>query len=254
MILTVRILLLSIALGALLASTAPELAADTTDQTWAVDPNDFNFIRIRYNGFVGVGSWGAGRWGPPPWAHDYPRAERNFLNILSELTTIETAAESYLILDLNDEEIMKFPVLYVSEPGYWNCTQQETDNLREYLRRGGFVIFDDFRDAPGEWDNFAKCMREVFPDREMEVLTIEHPIFHCFYDLQSLDMVSPYEVPGKPTFYGMSDERGRLQVIANFNNDIGDYWEWSDQSLTPIQLSNEAYKFGINYIVYALTH
>ena len=188
------------------------------------------------------------------WAHDYDRAERNFLKILSELTTIETTEESYLILDLHDPRIMNYPVLYVSEPGYWNCTEAETDNLREYLLRGGFVIFDDFRDSPGEWSNFAGCMKKVFPDRTLDKLTIDHPVFNCFYNIETLDMTTPYPVPGVPEFYGMSDEKGRLQVVANFNNDIGDYWEWSDQSLVPIQLSNEAYKFGINYIVYALTH
>jgi hypothetical protein len=228
------------------------LGLDVVDDGFVADTNIFNFVRIRYNGFIG--SWTMGRMGEPPWAHDYPKAERNFLKILAEMTTVETTQESFLILDLNDPEIMNYPILYVSEPGYWNCTGEETDNLREYFNRGGFVIFDDFRDLPGEWDNFASCMAQVFPDAKLEVLTPDHPIFHCFYDIDSLDLVPPYGVPGEPTYYGMSDENGRLQAIANFNNDIGDYWEWSDQSLLPIQLSNEAYKFGINYIIYAMTH
>ena len=232
---------------------AKALGLDADDRSTKIDENVFNFVRIRYHGFGGVGGWNAGNW-QPPWAHDYPRAERNFLNILAEMTTIETTPESFLILDLDDPEIMKFPVLYVSEPGYWNCTEAEVKNLREYLQRGGFVIFDDFRDAPGEWDSFSSCMSQVFPGRKLEVLTLDHPVFHCFYDIETLEMQPPYPVPGKPTFFGMSDENGRLQVVANFNNDIGDYWEWSDQSFTPIKLSNEAYKFGINYVVYAMTH
>jgi hypothetical protein len=227
---------------------------DIVGDAAGIDPNVFNFVRIRYNGFVGVGMWGAGNWGAPPWAHDWPRAERNFLKILSELTVVETTPDSHLILDLHDPAIMKYPILYVSEPGYWNCAEAEIENLREYLNRGGFVHFDDFRDHPGEWENFSSCMKRVFPDRDLEVLTVDHPIFHCFFDIDSLDMVPPYPVPGPPMFYGMSDESGRLQVVANFNNDIGDYWEWSDMNLAPIELSNEAYRFGINYIIYALTH
>jgi len=226
---------------------------DSPRQPGVSDPNVFNFIRIRYNGFTGIGFWGAGSW-DPPWAHDYPRAEQNFLRILAELTTVETRPDAYQVLDLDDPKIMDFPLLYVSEPGYWNCTEKEVTNLREYLQRGGFVIFDDFRDAPGEWAGFTDCMKQVFPDREMVKLTADHPIFHCFYDIESLEMVTPYPVPGEPTFYGMSDETGRLQVIANFNNDIGDYWEWSDQGFVPVKLSNEAYRFGINYVIYALTH
>ncbi len=217
------------------------------------DPARFNFVRIRYNGFVS--SWlGGGDW-VAPWAHDYPRAERNFLRILAELTTIDTTTESFLILDLEDPEIMNYPILYVSEPGYWNCTSTEVENLREYLQRGGFVIFDDFRDAPGEWHNFSSCMQKVTPGRSLKELTIDHPVFHCFYDISTLEMVPPYHlVDADPVFYGLHDENGRLQVVANFNNDIGDYWEWSDERLAPIELSNEAYKLGINYIIYALTH
>ena len=44
------------------------------------------------------------------------------------------------------------------------------------------------------------------------------------------------------------------QAVANFNNDIGDFWEWSDESFYPVNLSNEAYKLGVNYVVYAMTH
>lgn len=233
-------------------SLLPAWTADVDRTLREADPNVFNFVRIRYNGFVG--GWWGGMGRDLPWRHDYPRAEQNFLKIMRELTTVETNPEAYIILDLNDAAIMNYPLLYVSEPGYWNCTDEEVENLREYLDRGGFVIFDDFRDAPGEWENFSGCMRRVYADRPLVELTLDHPVFHCFYDIETLEMVPPYGVPGQPTFYGMSDEEGRLQVVANFNNDIGDYWEWSDQSLTPIQLSNEAYKFGINYVIYALTH
>ncbi|HLV01473.1 MAG TPA: DUF4159 domain-containing protein [Acidobacteriota bacterium] len=226
--------------------------ADIADSRDPNDPNLFNFVRLRYNGFIGNWTtWGG--W-TVPWAHDYPRAEQNFLKILAELTTVETTPDSYLVLDMDDPEIMNYPVVYVSEPGYWNCTQEEVTNLREYLDRGGFIIFDDFRDSRGEWENFARCMQQVAPGRVMQQLSNDEPIFHCFYNLSFEDMPAPYNVPGDPVYYGLVDDDGRVQVIANFNNDIGDYWEWSDQSLVPIALSNEAYKFGINYVIYALTH
>ncbi len=228
----------------------PVLSLDVPVPRDPKDPSLFQFVRIRYNGYLG--GWGGGRW-VPPWMHDYPRAERNFLRILMELTTAETTAESYLILEFDDPEIMNYPVLYVSEPGYWNVTDAEASNLREYLLRGGFVIFDDFRGAK-EWSNFTECMKKVLPERSFQELPLEHPVFHCFYDIETLDMIPPYEVPGKPAFYGLSDEEGRLLSVANFNNDIGDYWEWSDDSLVPINFSNEAYRFGINYVIYALTH
>ena len=97
-------------------------------------------------------------------------------------------------------------------------------------------------------------MKQVIPERNLFELTLDHPVFHCFYEIETLDMAAPYRVQGKPTFYGLEDDQGRLQVVANFNNDIGDFWEWSDENWYPIHLSNEAYKFGVNYIIYALTH
>lgn len=217
------------------------------------DPNLFQFVRIRYNGFMST--WGGGRTWVPPWAHDYPRAEKNLLKVLSEVTNIQTTPDSYVILDFDDPRIMDHPFLYVSEPGYWNITQEEADNLREYFRRGGFVVFDDFR-GTAEWLNFTSCMAQVFPDRAFEELTLEHSVFRCFYDIETLEMAPPYVLPGQgePTFYGLSDENGRLQAVANFNNDIGDYWEWSDEDLWPVYRTNEAFKFGVNYIIYALTH
>ena len=148
----------------LLLSTSPEVSADP-------EPNDstlFQFVRIRYHGFVSSWGGGRGRW-VPPWMHDYPRAEQNFLKIFMELTGIETTPESYLVLDLNDPRIMNYPALYVSEPGYWNITGEEAANLREYLLRGGFVIFDDFRGA-GDWHNFTSCMQQVYPERGFEEL------------------------------------------------------------------------------------
>lgn len=214
--------------------------------------NIFHFVRIRYNGYVTNWGGGQGRW-VPPWMHDYPRAEQNFLKIFMELTGVETTRDSYLILDMDDSRIMNYPALYVSEPGYWDITEQEVSNLREYLLRGGFVVFDDFRGS-GDWSNFSSCMKKVLPEHSFQELTLDHPIFHCFYDIQTLDMMPPYNVPGRPRFYGLSDESGRLLCVANFNNDIGDYWEWSDETLVPIKASNEAYKFGVNYFVYALTH
>ncbi|MNC95193.1 hypothetical protein D3C83_122500 [compost metagenome] len=53
--------------------------------------------------------------------------------------------------------------------------------------------------------------------------------------------------------YEDNDKSKRLAVIINYNNDIGDYMEWSGQGWYPVDFTNDAYKFATNYIVYGLT-
>ena len=52
----------------------------------------------------------------------------------------------------------------------------------------------------------------------------------------------------------IEDDKGRLMMVINFNNDVSDYWQWSDDPFAPLEQTNEAYKFGVNYVMYALTH
>jgi hypothetical protein len=223
------------------------------------------FARLRYVQGVPASELGGGRFGRrgggrgqgPPWSHDYPRAERNFMKILDEITTIApyTGPIGGAILDIGSPEIMKFPVAYMAEAGYWTQTDEEAANLRAYLTKGGFMIFDDFRG--GDWSNFEAQMKRVLPDVRMVELDISHPIFHSFFDVATLDFVQFYGRSEKALFIGAyedNDPSKRLLFIANYNNDVGEYWEFSDTGWTPIDLSNEAYKLGVNYIVYALTH
>ncbi len=224
----------------------PMIASPESDHNiLAENPHYFHFARVRFNE--------TGWYSRGGWAHDYPRAERNFLKILSEVTGIQTTPDSYIVVDLDDPRIMDYPLLYFSEPGFWGITEEEVKNLREYFLRGGFAIFDDF-DGPRQWAVFEHSMKKVFPQRQMKRLTVDHFIFHCFYEIATLDMIAPRNYGYPAEFYGMFDDTGHIQAIVNFNNDIGDYWEWSDESFFPVNLSNEAYKFGINYVIYALTH
>ncbi len=209
--------------------------------------SEFVFVRIQYNGYDQGAEEGSFA---PPWAHDFPRAERNLLKLLAELAPVQTNSRSHLVLRLDDPEIMDYPFLYVSEPGFWDITEAETHNLREFLDGGGFVLFDDFR-GQAEWDNLVASMRQVYPDRGFRKLTIDEPVFQCYLDIESLEMPAPYQAPGKQAFYGIFDESGRLQVVAAANNDIGDYWDWSDERIPP-KMSDQAYRFGINFVLYAL--
>lgn len=209
----------------------------------------FAFVRLQYGGFSG------GFRREPPWAHDYPRAERHFMRILREITFLDLHLDESNILTLDDPELFHYPIAYMSEPGYWTMSEAEVAAMQAYFAKGGFVIFDDFR---GEhWANFEEQMRRVVPGGRLVELDVSNPIFHSFFEIKSLDFVQMYDQGQRATFYCMfenNDPEQRLLLIANYNNDIGEYWEFSDQGYVPIDLSNEAYKFGVNYVVYALTH
>ena len=214
----------------------------------------FTFVRLSYEMSLRGGSFLGGR--DLPWAHDYPRAERNLTKILDEVTSLNlfqgTGAGN--VLASGDSELHRFPFAYMSEPGYWTHTDTEAESLRSYLLKGGFLIFDDFR---GEhWYNFEVQLKRVLPDAQLVELDISHPVFHSFFDIKTLEMDDwMYGLP--PRFYGVfedNDPDARLMIVANYNNDIGEYWEYSDTGWLPIDLTNEAYKFGVNYVMYAMTH
>ena len=111
----------------------------------------FVFARLKYTTAPG----GFYYRGLPAWAHGYPRAENNLMRILGEVSEIKLHPDASNVLALDDPELMKFPVSYMTEAGYWTMTDKEATGLRGYLAKGGFVIFDDFR------DNFGKDRKSV---------------------------------------------------------------------------------------------
>ena len=145
---------------------------------------------------------------------------------------------------------------YISEPGGWYPSDEEILGLQNYLLKGGFMIADDFRGS--DWYNFDAQMKRVIPGSEFVELDETHPIFDSFFRIESLEtLLPPYSRGGRPVYLGLhedNDPEKRLVVIANYNNDIGEYWEFSDVGWYPIDLSNEAYKLGVNYLIYAMTH
>jgi hypothetical protein len=239
------------------------VAALTGGAISALDPGEprveydgrFAFTRVRYG--PAVDTRGGGRFRrEPTWMHDFPRADFHFLKILSELTFVRTVVDEGNILTLDDPDLAKFPVAYMSEPGFWTMTEAEVAGLRNYLRKGGFIIFDDFRG--NHILNLEFQMRRVYPEAPFRKLDTTHPIFHSFFEIKTLDPRSGYYAEaGDTEWLGIhedNDPRKRLIAIANNNHDLGELWEFSDTGYVPVDLSNEAYKFGVNYVMYAMTH
>jgi Domain of unknown function (DUF4159) len=210
---------------------------------------EFVFARVQFH----TGYSGYGFVGGNGWSHDYPTAEHHILDLASRLTRIHVQEQSYIIVQLESEEIFEYPFLYFSEVGEMNLTPQEIENFREYLGRGGIAMIDDF-DSPQSLAWFAGQMRKVFPERDFEEMLVEHPIFHEAFDVETAHVVPPYQYGYPPKFYGYFDDRRRLGMIINHNNDIGDFWEWLDQPRLPLQGTIAGVRLGINYLLYSMSH
>lgn len=246
--------LLLIALISTVASGGPPVQATSEDPT-GYDAR-VTFARLRYNGSADpdFGMRGGGFNREPPWMHDYPRAERNLMHIIQEVTTVTPFVDGGRIIDVGDPELMKYPIAYMSEPGFWQQNDQEAENIRSYLLKGGFIIFDDF--GGSHWQNLATQMARVLPQARWIPMDASHPVFHTFFQIESLDNLLP-SYRGMPVFLGIfedNDPKRRLMAIANYNNDLGENWEFSDTGFLPVEASNESYKFGVNYFIYGLTH
>jgi hypothetical protein len=206
----------------------------------------FIFARIRY------GSGGGGR-GNDAWAHDYPRADHHLPRILAEITTADVEYNGSNVFDLDDPELLNFPIAYLSEPGWWSATNAEIRGLREYLLKGGFLIVDDFEAE--QWNNFAAQMARAIPEYKPIEIDGTHAIFDRFFRVSNPYVPHPL-VRVTPRFYGYFEENDpekRMIAMVNFNSDLAEYWEWSGTGFAPVDLENEAYKLGVNYLIYGLT-
>jgi hypothetical protein len=195
----------------------------------------------------------------PGWSYDWPDMEDHLSSILERLTTFRPSRVRNNVFRMDDPELLKFPVAYLSEPGYWFPEESEILGLREYIAKGGFLIVDDFHFTE-EWVVFERAIKQVLPGARIERLDITHPIFHQFFRIFSLKVPYPGALGERGLmgeFFGIhdpDDPENRLRVVINYNMDIGDYMEHSQRGSYAVAPTNEAYKFGINYLVYGLTH
>jgi len=251
-------------LGLALAATAATLACVLGSDTWSqsgggvsIDSGaEWRFVRLAYSS---VGSRSGSRGG---WLTDWPDAEQHLIKGVQRLTRIDTAGEGQQ-LSIMDESLYDYPWVYAVEVGSWVLSDEEAARLRDYLLRGGFLVVDDFHGTM-EWAGFVASMGRVFPDRAIVEIPIEDAVFHLAYDLleqiqipgiQSLYSGLTYERDGyTPHWRGIYDDEGRLMVVINFNMDLGDAWEHADVPEYALQYTTRAYKYAINYILYAMTH
>jgi len=208
----------------------------------------FTFVRVRYGPDYGYTSQRL------PWSHDYPAGEQHFMKIVNELSYLNPHTEETNILTFDDPELFKYPVAYLCEPGQWVLSDAEAAGLRAYLQKGGFVIVDDFHYY--DWGNFEAQMARAMPEARFADLDLSNQIFHAFFEIKTLDVPQYYDPPPAifRAVYENNDPSRRIMMMINYNTDISEFWEWSDTGLRPIDESNEAYKLGVNYLIYGMTH
>lgn len=225
----------------------------------------FTFVRIQYQSGDGYGDRRSQRW-----ATDFPDSDLNFSFRLQQMTSLKVNPEPK-VLALTDPELYDYPWIYIVEPGGLLFSEQEVTILRAYLLNGGFLMVDDFW-GEREWENFHQQIRRVFPDREIVDLPLDHPVFHCVFEIKekpqipNIDLGIASQYNGGITWErsdareahirGISDDQGRLMVIACHNTDLGDGWEREGVSAYYFHEFSEkkAYPLGINIVFYAMTH
>lgn len=222
------------------------------------DAGEFNFVRVQFDTYYGGGGFGYGTW-----SIDFPDADMNFLRGVSRLTNVRVMSDP-IVLRFDDEKIFDYPFLYMLEVGQGGgmvLNPQEIENLREYLLRGGFLLIDDFW-GQRQWDNFYASFSQVFPDREIIELQPDHEIFHVYYDIDGPQMIPALfrsdEFGEQGIDYASNhailDDSGRVMVLINWNSDMGDGWEHTYHPAYPTRYANSAYRLGINYLMYSMTH
>lgn len=220
---------------------------------------EFRFARLAFGAFGRSYTTARGE----PWLRDWPEADFHFTQGLGRLTRI-TTSENNAHVRLDDDALFDYPVVYAVKVGLMRLTDAEARRFREYLDRGGFLIVDDFH-GPDEWAEFAASVDHMFPDRPIVDIPDDDAIFHVLYDLDQRVQIPgrqavwrgvTWEDPrGKtPYWRGVYADDGRLLIAINFNMDLGDAWEHADDPFYPEPMTALAYRFGINYVIYTMTH
>jgi len=228
----------------------------------------FTFARIKY---TGLGSMSYYYRGLPAWAHGYVpdprrgsgRAEDNLMKIMDEVSYLHPHTDGSVVYGFDDPNLFRYPIAYMTEPGFWTMNDKEAAGFRAYLKKGGFLIIDDFRHDGdrlpwgGGWDNMEGNVRRAIPGAQLIPMNAGMKVYDSFFKIESFDVIPQDYDRDRPEFFGLfedNDPNKRLMMIVNYSTDVSNFWEFSSTGFRPIEDSNQAYKLGVNYIMYGMTH
>lgn len=182
---------------------------------------------------------GGGDW------YSNPTALTNLIRFCNENldTTIENKPQTVEVGDVN---IFQFPLLHMTGHGNVFFSNEEAQNLRTYLLAGGFLHIDD---NYGMEPYIRRELNKVFPDKALEELGSDHPIFNEKYDFpEGLPKIHEHDGQ-RPQALGIFHE-GRLVLLFTFESDLGDGWEDPSVHNDPEEIRLKALQMGANIIAY----
>ncbi|PCJ87867.1 MAG: hypothetical protein COA57_04135 [Flavobacteriales bacterium] len=157
-------------------------------------------------------------------------------------------ATEQAVVEVGSTEIFNYPLLHMTGHGNVVFSQQEAENLRNYLTAGGFLHISDNYGM----DKFIHTeLKKVFPELELIELPFSHPIYHQKYDFPNgLPKIHEHD-DSPPQGFGLIYE-GRLVCFYDYECDLGDGWE--DPSIHNDSKSSrkKALQMGANMIQYVL--
>jgi hypothetical protein len=227
----------------------------------------FHFCRLVYQG----GRGGAGG----SWTTDYPRADINMSIRLAELTrtrvSFTTAGEpNHLLVQATDDELLRCPFVIMAAPGSAFLSEEDAAGLRIYLLKGGFLWADDFW-GTYQWEQWESQLRKILPAGDHAILDVplDHALLRSQYEVTEIPQIPNigyYRRSGgdtseqgwdsaTPHARMITDAKGRVMVLMTHNTDISDSWEREgDDPSYFFAFSPRGYAFGINVLLYAMTH
>jgi hypothetical protein len=173
----------------------------------------------------------------------------NLMREVNKRTDIR-AVEENVILELTDPELFQYPFLFMTGHGNIKFSEEEVERLRLYLTHGGFLYADD---DYGMDAAFRREIGKVFPEKELVELPFSHPIYHILYDFPS-GPPKIHEHDRKPAQgFGLFHEN-RLILFYTYESNVSDGWADPEVHGDPPKIREQAFKMGLNILVYALLH
>lgn len=158
--------------------------------------------------------------------------------------------ESIATVEVGSVDIFQYPFLHMTGHGNVFFSEDDADNLRNYLMSGGFLHIDD---NYGMEPYVTKELKKVFPNKDLVEIPKTHPIFNAFFEFQN-GLPKIHEHDGKaPQALGIFHE-GRLLLLFTFESDLGDGWEDPEVHNDPEDVRQKALKMGANIMKYVFVN